>query len=390
MAYDLFCRVIDNFGDAGVCWRLACDLVARGQTVRLFIDDATALQDMAPLAQRPREVQVLAFDTPASPADTVVEAFGCDPPAPYVRAMATATRAPVWINLEYLSAEPGVERLHGLPSPQANGLIKWFFYPGFTSGTGGLLREPGVGAARAAFDAVSAAHWLQALGPVGVKPRPGERLVSLFCYANPRLPTLLQALAQQPTLLLVTPGLAAQQMAVLPGPLPPGLRAHALPWLSQPDYDRLLWACDLNFVRGEDSMVRAHWAGRPFVWQIYPQPDGVHAGKLEALLNRMALPAPAAALWRAWNGLGPADVMVDELTPEVTTSLTPSLTPTPSLALVQEGHPPTAWAFASQAWCDSLRSQADLTTQLQAFVAAKRAAARSAYPPDSPGLSGPG
>jgi uncharacterized repeat protein (TIGR03837 family) len=95
-------------------------------------------------------------------------------------------------------------------------------------------------------------------------------------------------------------------------PASPRLRCVALPWLSQPDYDRLLWSCDLNFVRGEDSFVRAQWAGVPFVWQIYPQHDGVHAAKLDAFLDRMLDGAGLAAatalrrLWRAWNGLGDA------------------------------------------------------------------------------------
>ena len=31
MLWDLFCRVIDNHGDLGVCWRLARDLAARGE-----------------------------------------------------------------------------------------------------------------------------------------------------------------------------------------------------------------------------------------------------------------------------------------------------------------------------------------------------------------------
>ncbi len=48
MHWDLFCRVIDNFGDIGVCWRLAADLGARGESVRLWVDDASALAWMAP------------------------------------------------------------------------------------------------------------------------------------------------------------------------------------------------------------------------------------------------------------------------------------------------------------------------------------------------------
>ena len=47
MKWDLFCRVVDNFGDVGVCWRLAADLAQRGEQVRLWIDDASALTWMA-------------------------------------------------------------------------------------------------------------------------------------------------------------------------------------------------------------------------------------------------------------------------------------------------------------------------------------------------------
>lgn len=210
----------------------------------------------------------------------------------------------MWVNLEYLSAEDYVERSHRLRSPQRCGLDKWFFYPGFTPATGGLLREDGLLAEQARFDA---AAWLAAHG---IAPRPGERLVSLFCYPQERIPALLSALADAPTLLLTTPGPATTLSEALP--LPAGLRRQALPWLPQPDYDRLLWACELNLVRGEDSFVRAQWAGRPFLWQIYPQDDGVHADKLAAFLRRHLAAAPPAlaeaitGLMRSWNGLTPA------------------------------------------------------------------------------------
>jgi len=65
MQWDLFCRVIDNFGDIGVCWRLAADLAGRGEAVRLWTDDAGALAWMAP--QGAPGVQVCAW--PADGAD---------------------------------------------------------------------------------------------------------------------------------------------------------------------------------------------------------------------------------------------------------------------------------------------------------------------------------
>jgi uncharacterized repeat protein (TIGR03837 family) len=90
------------------------------------------------------------------------------------------------------------------------------------------------------------------------------------------------------------------------------LEVRFLPFVPQPQYDALLWACDVNFVRGEDSFARAQWAGRAFVWHIYPQAGNAHEVKLEAFLDGFCarLDAPAAqatrGLWRAWNGVADA------------------------------------------------------------------------------------
>ncbi len=297
LRWSIYCRVIDNLGDVGVCWRLAADLAARGARVRLVIDDASPLVWMAPQGA-PGVVVVPwaeAEAAPGEPGDVVIEAFGCNPPPAAVRAMVARQPPPVWINLEHLSAEDWVERAHRLPSPQPSGLTKWFLFPGFSARTAGLLREPGLLARRAAFDGRA---WLAERGWAA---RTGERVVLLFSYANPLLPSLCQALASAPTLLLVPPG-PAQTTLTGGSPPPAGLRVLALPCVSQPDFDHLLWSADLAFVRGEDSLVRALWAGSPFVWQAYPQHDGVHHHKVDALLARMALPAAVQSLWHAWNG----------------------------------------------------------------------------------------
>jgi uncharacterized repeat protein (TIGR03837 family) len=292
LEWDVFCRVVDNFGDIGVCWRLARRLAILGQRVRLWTDDESALAWMAP--EGAPGVSVLPWREPLAaqmPGDVVVEAFGCDPPAGFVERMAAAVKAPVWINLEHLSAEAFVERSHALPSPQlagpGRGLLKWFFYPGFAARTGGLLREDDLDAEKARFEP---AGWLASLD-IGMVP--GAQRVSLFCYRQPALGAWLAHWQAVPTQLLVTPGLAAEQVSRelgcggAPGStlVRGALHAHFLPWLTQPAFDRLLWACDLNLVRGEDSLVRALWAARPFVWQLYPQSGGVHEAKLDAFLG---------------------------------------------------------------------------------------------------------
>jgi uncharacterized repeat protein (TIGR03837 family) len=307
MRWDIFCKVIDNHGDIGVCWRLAAELAARGDAARLWVDDTSALAWMAPGGHARVEVIAWTGGMPArEPGDVVVEAFGCDPPPAFVAALAAKAardgRQPPWVNLEYLSAEPYVERSHGLPSPVMQGpgagLVKHFFYPGFTPRTGGLLREHDLAARQAAFDR---AAWLAERGIA-----PASRLVSLFCYEPPGLAALLRQLAQAPrdTRLLVTAGRAraAVERVLAQAPdLQPGI--SFLPLMSQRDYDHLLWSCDLNFVRGEDSVVRALLAGRPFVWHIYPQDDGAHHAKLDAFLDWMRAPDDLRAFHHAWNGL---------------------------------------------------------------------------------------
>jgi len=347
-AWDVFCRVIDNHGDLGVAWRLSADLAARGERVRLWVDDASALAWMAPHGEP--GVQVVAWTDPApdlAPADVVIECFGCDPPQRFVERMAAMKPAPIWINLEYLSAEPYVERSHGLPSPvqvaPGRVLEKRFHFPGFTAETGGLLREPGLLDARRGFDRE---RWLQAQG---IAALPGERLASLFCYANAALPALLGVLAAEPTLLLVSAGVAADEVDRALGAMRDrgALRVHKLAHLTQHDFDRLLWACDLNFVRGEDSFVRAQWAGAPFVWQAYPQRDGAHRVKVDAFLDRflagadLALTAPLRRLWVAWNASPGAALRAAD--------------PLPAM---------TAWRARCEAWRDALAAQPDLVTQL--------------------------
>jgi uncharacterized repeat protein (TIGR03837 family) len=220
--------------------------------------------------------------------------------------------------------------------------VKWFFYPGFTPRTGGLLREAGLASAQSQFDRGA---WLAR----HTQPRPGERVCSLFAYAHAPFDALFERLDTEPTLLMLCAG-ASQAAALKTLSARPSrhLRVHAMPWLTQPEYDRLLWSCDLNFARGEDSIVRAMWAGAPFVWHIYPQHDGVHAGKLGALLGRMNAGAAVRQLWHAWNGLGPWPAALPPL---------------------------DAWRAECAGWRETLLGQQDLVTQLQGFVATKRAAA---------------
>lgn len=332
----IFCKVVDNFGDIGICWRLARQLHAEhGLDVTLWVDDLNsfrriwpsvdpdaALQQVEGVTVRRWTGQEDSF-TPADVADIVIEFFGVDIPPGYIAAMARREPRPVWINYEGLSAEEWVEGCHALPSmhPRLK-LTKHFFFPGFTlDKTGGLLRERGLVEAREAFqaDRASQAEFLRGLG-VG-----GEELdalkASLFCYPHAPIRELFDAWQQgdRAVACLVPEGVAREQVAAFLNVEAADARAGAqarrgqlsvrvIPFLRQDDYDRLLWACDLNFVRGEDSWVRAQWADRPFVWHIYPQDENLHHVKLRAFLQKYAGDAQGLVDFSlSWNGAGRPD-----------------------------------------------------------------------------------
>jgi len=331
---DIFCTVVDNYGDIGVCWRLAKQLANEyGMTVRLWVDDLASFQKLCPdiepaqAIQQSRGVEIRHWSIPfvevapaqLVPAQLVIEAFACELPESYVLAMAAQAPKPVWLNLEYLSAEDWVAGCHRLPSPHASlPLVKYFFFPGFTKDTGGLLLEHDLLARRDAFlaDVVAQHKYWQALGVAARQT--GEMRVSLFSYENQAVQGLLEAWAggDRPLTCLVPEGRILPQIASFFGrqQLMTGdvvqqgsLSVYVLPFVEQEEYDKLLWACDINFVRGEDSCVRAQWAGKPFIWQIYPQHDGVHMKKLHALLDLYCLGLEGGsahafrALWNAWN-----------------------------------------------------------------------------------------
>lgn len=325
--WDIFCSVVDNYGDIGVTWRLARQLVAEhGLAVRLWVDDLEAFVRLCPQAdgqalrqvQQGVEIGLWGSDWQAvTPADVVIEAFACELPAVYIEAMARREQKVLWLNLEYLSAEDWVEGCHGLPSLQSNGLSKFFFFPGFSAGSGGLLRERELLARRRAFQADEGARQAFLRG-LGVAPLAGARLISLFAYENAALAGWLEVLAAGPqvTQLLVPEGrILSSLQAWLGGPLLQvgdtlqrgQLHIQVLPFMQQDQYDRLLWSCDFNAVRGEDSFVRAQWAGRPLLWHIYPQADDAHLEKLDAFLRLYTEGLSADAqvaltgLWHAWN-----------------------------------------------------------------------------------------
>lgn len=304
--WDIFCKIVDNFGDIGVCWRLSQQLAKEhGLQIRLFIDDLETAAKLIGSLQESHSMQLIegveivpwVFADHAEPAEVVLETFSCELPQLYLQKMAASKCA--WVNVEYLSAEKWVNDFHAQPSQQpALNMTKYFFFPGFTESTGGLLREQNLITQRNAFisNLETQQEFWQAIG-VNYDVQDKEvRNISLFGYPEANVKDLIAYLENASfktnifmPLSSITPAcknyfpqhdfnigtiLSSRQ-----------LNLQVLPFLSQPMYDRLLWACDMNFVRGEDSWIRAIWAGKPFIWQPYIQAENTHLTKLEAFLQ---------------------------------------------------------------------------------------------------------
>lgn len=288
----LTCKVIDFFGDIGVAWRIAKQLkIDFNIEVHLLVDDLVTTKRLIPSIDLSLQKQTINginichcdFSEDSTslppPPDFLFNVFNIDLPHSYKTLI--KRKKSKYIVIEYLSAEPWVDNFHLKPSidPQS-GLIKTYFYPGFTNQTGGLIREKGLFLRREAFDQSRRKKLIQSLGG-----DPNLYSISLFYYPIQKIEVFLDVIdhINKPAQFFIPQYLFDllklknnyQFIHIIP-----------YPFLNHDDFDNLLWSCDLNFVRGEDSWTRAIWAGKPFIWQPYIQENNIHLIKLKAFLKR--------------------------------------------------------------------------------------------------------
>ena len=373
----LFVRVIDNYGDMAVTWRLACCLRERLHAhIHLWTDDTALLHSLAPDYAKATGISVYPWQDDAAvavqlaqlpAADVVIETFGCDLPTP-VRAHITQTQ-PLWLNWEYLSAEDWAAALHALPSLQTDGSAKYFWFMGFDPDSGGLLREAAYLAERTSFQndtSAQQAFCRQYRLPENVH---GQNWL-LFGYDWDGWQEWLQmwhATGAAVTLWLADrqiiaglhrSGLIGAQDLTQPGAVYhyDNVRLCRLPFVPQAEFDRLLWLADGALIRGEDSFVRAQWAGLPFLWHIYPQQEQAHLLKLQAFWQRAA-----------GNWLPEIQQAHQALSQELNGGHT--LTAARRLAAWQTlQHHFNAWQAHSRSWSHHLHSQSDAVERLALFM----------------------
>ena len=322
---DLLCKVVDNYGDIGVVYRLARALRAleNPPRLRLVVDDLASFARVAPGLDSSASFQVfrgwtvVRWSAPDGTGDeraieefhrkkprVVIECFGCGRPD-WLEAILFDPADPVprlIVDLEYLSAEDFADDFHRLPSMTRSPLVrKVLFMPGFTAKTGGLILDgPFAGAdghamgeeARQAARAAARTAIRKATAEELGLPTDADRRFWVFVFGYERdFARIVQDLALfnagKSILVLAAAGKSqgcfreAWETAGKPFPV------AFLPFLGQETWDAALSSADFSIVRGEDSFSRACLADRPFLWQAYPQ-DGRHQlVKVRAFLARL-------------------------------------------------------------------------------------------------------
>jgi len=311
---DIFCHVIDNFGDAGVVYRFAKEFKKMNPQckTRVFIDDLKTLHNIVPqidVSEPVQHFEQITFIDSSSlssqdvenlgVADILVEAFACYIPEPVMDV--AAFKSKLIINLEYLSAEDWVEGYHLKESLLNKGTAKKFFFmPGFTTSTGGVIINTTVAENRERLQATRLSV-LKNLLEKHIGSSPGDEENSLFgtvfsyergfdnflrdlteIEKNVYLMIFGQKSHDSIRASLERAGINTDNAGYVRYK---NLHIVYLPFLSQQSYDSLLCCCDFNLVRGEDSLVRAICAEKPFLWNAYLQENRYQRVKVDAFLK---------------------------------------------------------------------------------------------------------
>ncbi|MDR0306325.1 MAG: elongation factor P maturation arginine rhamnosyltransferase EarP [Chitinispirillales bacterium] len=314
---DIFCHCVDNFGDAGVVYRFAREFKASNPRcrTRVFIDSKETLRAIVKEIDPSKAVQelesILYIDTRAltetlmenlGAADIMVEAFACHIPEPLLEQ--AYSKSKLIINLEYLSAESWVEGFHLKESLLGCGTArKFFFMPGFTEATGGLILNSRLAQTRysGGFDRFQILNDVLNTFGITVKPEENKLLGTLFTYERglDSLLTDLNTQNRKATLLVFgdksqkSISAALERLGGRHDSISAQIRTYknvqliCMPFIDQHSYDTLLCCTDFNFVRGEDSLARAVLSGKPFIWNAYIQDNKYQKVKVEALLETM-------------------------------------------------------------------------------------------------------
>jgi len=280
---DIFCQVIDNYGDVGVAYRLAREFkrVYPNKKLRFIINQMEELN----LIKKSEEIEIITYQDISkieNSADLIIESFGCEIPKEYMDRALKNTK--LIINLEYFSAEDWVDDFHLQESFLGENLKKYFFIPGLSKKSGGILLDNEF-LERKKKVTKNKGYYLKKIG-INEKY---DLIGSVFSYEK-NFDFLIEELKKldKKILLLILSEKTQKNFIKYFDNVNnyDKIKFVKLPFFTYDKYEELLALCDFNLVRGEDSFVRALLLAKPFLWHIYPQEGNTHIKKLESFLEK--------------------------------------------------------------------------------------------------------
>lgn len=280
---DIFCEVIDNYGDVGVAYRLARELkrIYPNKKLRFIINQTEELS----LIKKKDNITVLTYkdiNKIENSADLVIETFACNIPETYMKKALKTSK--LMINLEYFSSEDWVDDFHLQESFLGGNLKKYFFIPGLSEKSGGIILDK---------EFLDRKNKVQENREYYLKQfninENYDLIISVFSYEKnfDNFLKTLQKLDKKVLLLLLSEKTQKNFIKYFDNnDYYDKIKIVKLPFFTYDKYEELLALCDINLVRGEDSFVRALLLGKPFLWHIYPQDEDTHIMKLESFLEK--------------------------------------------------------------------------------------------------------
>ncbi len=303
---DIFCEIIDNFGDIGVVYRVSKELKKIFQNVRIIIV-LNRLEEFKAINKRVKDVDYQEIDgliyitekyledniDSFGTADIFIEAFGCNVFEGYIKKAKESSK--LWINLEYLSGEKWIEDFHLQESLIDSKTLKKIFYmPGFSEKSGGVIIDSSF-LERKEYGAENREKVLEKYFP---NCDFNNKLVgTIFSYERnfENLLDVLKDYGKETFLILMGEKTHKSFSEILQKKLTENfgkivkydkITMLYADFLSQEEYEEVISAVDFNFTRGEDSFVRGILLGKPFMWHIYLQEEKAHMDKIKAFTER--------------------------------------------------------------------------------------------------------
>ena len=310
MEITVLCKVVDNFGDIGVVFRLcrALSELKKNLEIRLVVSNLDSFAkiskgiDSTKTFQEFRGWKVFDWNDSAlckkefskNPPEFILECFQCGRPE-WLEELLFSPQFNLnvqIVNVEYLTAESWADDFHLLKSGTRSAKIKKInFMPGFTKKTGGLILDKNF--MRCLSEKKFALNLVKQNLDKKILSEDFSDSFKILIFSYPKNFDFLASAIKEFSFLkkiivFVASGAGADSAKISLKKFK--VNFICLPFMQQEVWDAFLSLMDFSFVRGEDSFSRCCLFGNPFIWNIYPQEEEFHIVKLNAFLQKIKIP----------------------------------------------------------------------------------------------------